>query len=94
MFDTAGHVSEVFFPDAGELWTWRGARFETCSAAGIVSDIAVRGDELMVAGLTVRLPRAIVKVSQMGERWRVAYCEKAWYAVRDGRVYELPEVDA
>jgi hypothetical protein len=93
-FDAAGRVSEVFFPDAGELWTWRGARFETCSAAGIVTDVSIRGDELIVEGLPVRLPQAVLKVSQMGERWRVAYCEKAWYAIRDGRVYELPEVDA
>jgi hypothetical protein len=93
-FDASGRVSEVFFPDAGQLWTWRGAGFEACSAAGVVSDIAVRGDELIVEGLPVRLPRAIEKVSQMGERWLVAHCEKAWYAVRQGRVYELPEVNA
>ena len=93
-FDAAGRVSEVFFPDAGQLWTWRGAQIEACSAAGLVSDIEVRGDEMVVQGLTVRLPRAIVKVSQMGERWWVAYCEQAWYAVREARVYELPEVGA
>ena len=93
-FDSAGRVSEVFFPEAGELWTWRGARFDACSAAGLVSDIAVRGDELIIEGLPVRLPHAVANVSQMGERWLVAYCESAWYAIRDGRVYELPEVDA
>jgi hypothetical protein len=90
-FTPRGVLDEVFFPETGELWTWRDGKFNSTLAARIENVTAIHDGELTLNGVPVRLRNRVQSVSQMGEGWWVAYGEERLFAIRDEQVYELPE---
>ena len=94
VFDGAGQVAEIFFPNARVLWTWREGGFVSTPAHELVTDVYVRRGELVVDGVPVRLKCEALVVSQLGEGWLVVYAKAATYAIRGSQVFELPEGSA
>lgn len=91
-FDEKRRLKEVFFPEAGMQWVWRGGRFDEFAAANsnTVKAVIYEG-RLHVRGVPVHLPSRAERVSDLGEDWLVVYAEDRTFAVRGEQVFELPE---
>jgi hypothetical protein len=92
-FDAHGRVSIIFFPDTGNLWTWRNGEFTDHISVEPDAPAVVRDGELFIDGTPIRLASRALHVSRMGEDWLVVYAEDGLFAVRSGNVYELPEAE-
>jgi hypothetical protein len=93
VFDGKGNATEIFFAEAGVLWTWNGDTYTATPAHDVICDAYIREGELIVNGIPVRMANEATQVSQLGEGWLVVYTAKTTYAVRGEQVFELPEVD-
>ena len=90
VFDRTGNVSEIYFREAGVLWTWRQGEFVSTPAHGLVAEFYLHGGELFVNGIPVRLSCEPREVSQLGEGWLVVYSDQSAYALRGEQIFELP----
>ena len=90
-FDPNGRPMEIFFPNTGKLWTWKGTRFEETYAPGLYNAPEIRDGNLLVNGIPVTLPSPAERVSRMAEEWLVVYAKDRIFAVGSKVVMELPE---
>jgi hypothetical protein len=90
-FDSRGRASEIYFPEADLVWSRREEKFDESVAARKQMSTWIQDGELFIDGVPVRLPSKPDRLSQMGENWLVVYGPDRTYAIRDGKVLELPE---
>jgi hypothetical protein len=91
VFDRTGNAAEIYFREAGVLWTWRDGAFTSTPAHGVITDVFLHRGELIVNGIPLRLGWEPREVSQLGEGWLVVYSDACAYALRGEQMFELPE---